>query len=234
MKIVANTKLIRRNARIGVGLSILSLAILGGGFYLSLNSQDPNQFGLIWGALILGFVLSQIGIYYGNRWGRRPRPDEVLDEALKGLDDRYTFYHFSTPVSHLLVGPAGLWVLLPQHQLGKITYAKKRYRQKSGGCLQAYLRFFGQEGIGRPELEASNDMATMTKYLTNHLPNSQIPSIQSALVFINEKTELGDVSEAPMPTLLKGDVKEFIRKAAKDSPLTPLQQKEIQDLFEKK
>jgi len=124
MKIIINEKMIRRNARIGQIATLGGLAILAGGMIISFRKQE--LFLIAWASLILGFILSQIGIYFGNRWGRSPRPDEKLNQALKGLDDRYTIYHYTTPLSHLLIGPAGICVLLTRHQRGRVTYEKGR------------------------------------------------------------------------------------------------------------
>ena len=129
MKIVSNNKLIRRNKKVGNYTTIGSLVILGLGLYLSFaNPQDPNLFTYSLVCLLVGFLLSQVGIFFGNRWGRSPRPDELLNSSLKGLDDKYTLYHYITRVSHLLIGPAGIWVLFPYQQQGMITYNPQKMR----------------------------------------------------------------------------------------------------------
>ena len=114
------------------------LAILGAGIYFSFQSpeQVESQFSLMLAALILGFGVTQLGIYFSQRWGRSPRPDEQLNQKLKGLDDRYSIYHYKSPTAHLLIGPSGIWVLIPKYQRGIITYSKNRWRQKSVGFGQ--------------------------------------------------------------------------------------------------
>ena len=79
MKIITNEKLIKRNARIGSIANTAGLLILVGVMILSF--MNPNFFNLYWIGLFLGFALSQIGIFYRNRWGRQPRPDELLDQG---------------------------------------------------------------------------------------------------------------------------------------------------------
>ncbi len=133
MKIVSNSKLIKRNAKIGQYTSTGALIVLGIGLYLSF--AQPNKFAFSLGALLVGFFLSQVGMYFSNKWGRNPRPDEVIDKSLKGLGRDYTIYHFVTPVSHLLVGPAGIWTITPHYQTGTVIYDKKRWRAKGGGFV---------------------------------------------------------------------------------------------------
>jgi hypothetical protein len=177
-------------------------------------------------ALLVGFGLSQVGIYFGNRWGRRPRPDEVLDLALKGLDGRYSIYHYTTPTSHLLVGPAGVWVLMPRHQSGTITYDdnKNRWRQKGGNL---YLKIFAQENLGRPDLEVGAEINAITSFLEAQLDEENTPEVSAILVMTNEKCII-DADNAPIPTLEAKKLKDFIRKTAKGKPISLDLVREIQ------
>jgi hypothetical protein len=218
MNIVRNEKMVARNAKIGSAITLISLAVLGTGMYITF--KRPDLFSLSIDALLLGFILSQVGIFYTNRWGRKPRPDQVLDQALKGLDKNYTLYHYRTPAAHVLVGPAGIWTLIPKHQRGTITYNKNRWRQKGGGVLQSYLKLFAQEGIGRPDLEIDSDIEGLTKYLKKRLPDIELPEIRSALVFFHPEVVL-EAEDPPAPTLFDKKLKDFIRKTAKEKPITP-------------
>lgn len=216
--------MIRRNARIGMFATLGGLALLLGGVILTI--MRPTQVVYMWLLLIAGFTASQVGIYFGGRFGRSPRPDEQLDQALKGLDERYAIFHYTTAVSHLLVGPAGAWILIPRHQGGKVTYAKGRWRQSKVGCVQSYLRFFGQEGIGRPDLDVPIETQSLTKFFHKKHPDLEVPTFQAAVVFTNNIVEL-EVGEAPVPSLPAKELKEFIRKKAKEASFPMTKAKEI-------
>ncbi len=228
MNINSNDSLIKRNARIGQYTSIAGLLVLGGGLYISFTR--PEQFGLSWGALLIGFVLSQIGLYFGNRWGRSPRPDEVLNQALKGLDKSYTLFHYRAPASHVLVGPAGVWVLLPRHQGGTITFEKGRWRHRGGGIGFQFRKFFAQEGLGRPDLEIPGEVAPIEKMLKKAYGDEEAPPVQAALVFTNPAVEI-NAEEAPVPTLPAKKLKEFIRKQAKQKSLSQSQADTVRRLI---
>ncbi len=220
MKVVTNTKLIKRNAKIGQVTSIGALVVLGIGLYISFKMPDKFAYSL--GALLIGFFMSQIGMYYGNRWGRSPRPDEMIDKGLKGLGREYTVYDYVTAVPHLLVGPAGIWTLMPYYQSGRIVYEKKRWKSRGGGFLQSYLRLFGQENIGRPEIESESGIASINRYLTRIMPEgSEIPPIRSLLLFTSSKVEL-NVEDAPLPTITPKDLKDFLREKSKEQPIGDL------------
>ena len=221
MKIIRNDKLIHRNSRIGGIATVAGLALLIGGMVFTVTIHNTAQVGYSWLLLIAGFITSQVGVYFGGRFGRSPRPDEEIDKALKGLDERYAIFHYTTPVAHLLVGPAGVWNFIARHQGGKVSFAKGRWRQSRSGCAQTYLRLFAQEGIGRPDLDIPVDTQALQKFFQKKHADLEVPTIQSAVVFTNANTEL-DVAEAPAPTMLAKDLKEFIRKKAKDAsfPMT--------------
>ena len=216
MKIVSNNKLIRRNKRIGNYTTIGSLVILGLGLYISFTAQTSDGFLVSLVCLLLGFLASQVGIFFGNRWGRSPRPDEHLNNALKGLDDKYILYHYTTNVSHLLVGPAGIWILAPYQQQGKITYnpEKLRWNQKGGNW---YMKLFGQESLGRPDQEVNSSLADVNSYLQKNVEIEGLPEPEAVLVFVHPKAEV-DAPNAHFPTLQVDKLKDFIRRQAKEKP----------------
>jgi hypothetical protein len=224
MEIITNDQLVRRNARIGQITSIGGLLVLAGGMVISFSR--PELFFLSMAALLGGFTLSQVGIYFGNRWGRRPRPDELLNQALKGLDGRYSLYHYITPAAHLLVGPVGVWALMPRNQRGTITYDNGRWKQKGGNL---YLKIFAQEGLGRPDLEIASEINAVQRYLNDILGEEEkVPEVQAALIFTNDNVEvLAD--DAPVPTLQIRRLKDFVRKTAKSKPISMEKAKEIQE-----
>jgi len=229
MNIIKNETLIKRNARIAKYTMFAGLLVLAGGMFASFRFPDKVYISL--GALMGGFLLSQIGIFFTNRWGRRPRPDEHLDQALKGLDKKYTLFHYTTPVPHLLVGPAGLWILLPFHQGGTITFEKGRWRQRGGNL---YLKLFAQEGLGRPELEVGAGFERIHNYLEKKLAEDEMPTIQSALVFTNPKVVIDISTEAntPAETLPVSKLKDLMRKSAKGKALSTEKAIMIQNIFE--
>lgn len=222
MKIVADTRLIQRNKKIGSITTFVALGILGIGLYYSFT--QPEKVSITFGALLLGFLLSQIGIYFTNRWGRSPRPDELLTSALKGLENSYVLYHYKAGVPHLLVGPAGIWGLIPVTAGGTITFDtnRMRFRQKGGNF---YFKLFGQENIGRPETEAQYVAADFAKFARRRFPEIELPEIQTVLVFTNKKAVL-EIDETPIPAVPLEKLKDFIRKRSKEKsvPVSLIQQ----------
>jgi hypothetical protein len=182
-------------------------------------------------ALVFGFLLTQIGLYMGNRWGRSPRPDEQLDAGLKGLPGEFTIYHYTAPAANLLVGPAGVWVLLVYRQRGAVTYVKNRWRVGGGGLLQAYMSIFGQEGIGRPDVDAENEIRAVKKFLATHLDENEIPAVNAALIFTNELVEI-QTDDAPLPAMKLKQLKDYMRQKAKQVKMPALLTDKIKSAIE--
>jgi len=214
MKIISNDKLIKRYGTLGKYLNIAALVVLFGGMALTYFRADLFYVALI--ALFAGFILSQVSVFFINRWGRVPRPDQQITSSLKGLTNDYTLYHYNTPVSHLLVGPSGVWAILPYYQRGRITYENKKLKQKGGGIGLAYLKIFAQEGIGRPDLDAKSDVEKITSFLSKKLA-SEIPLVSAAIVFTDKRADV-QADSAPIPTLTADKLKDYIRRQAKENP----------------
>jgi hypothetical protein len=227
MKIYSNNKLIKRNHLVGNVTSFLSIAVLGAGMYFSFTDKDGSKLPFTFTALILGFLLFQFGNYFTGRWGRSPRPDELISQSLKGLDDRYSLYHYTTPIPHLLTGPAGIFCLIPFTQAGNIKYdqVKGRWKQTGGN---AFMKIFGGENLGKPENEArytADDAQKLIRKMGFNLDN--IP-VESILVFLNPKTSL-HVEESPVIATTGEKLKDTIRKRIKDKPILESILKEIQE-----
>ena len=229
MKIIKNEKLIERNGKIGQWVSMAALLVLGLGMYISFTKPEWFSYSLV--SLVVGFILTQIGMYMGNRWGRSPRPDEKIDSGLKGLHSEFNIYHYSTPVSHLLVGPAGVWVIIPYHQKGKVEYRGNRWRLSGGGFLQGYMRLFGQEGIGNPEAEAGTEIDSLRKFFSRKMQEAEIPDIHAVFVFTNDQVEL-DAGESPTPALKLKQLKEYIRQKVKEKQLGKITLESIKSVLQ--
>ncbi|MGC1378048.1 MAG: NERD domain-containing protein, partial [Anaerolineales bacterium] len=223
MNVFTNEKTIRRKGKIGNYASLAGTGLLLFTAYFIFRLGDPqfakdnpNYSWLMLLIMIVGFALVQAGTHYMNRFGRSPRPDEALTATLKGLTKDYTLYHYLTPVNHLLVGPAGVWVIECYYQRGQISYKGGRWQQKGGGFFVAYMKIFGQEGLGRPDLDVKADTESLSDALKKVL-GDDTPPINVALVFTNNQAEVA-ADNAPNPTLKLKDLKDYLRKYAKTNP----------------
>lgn len=232
MRIFTNEKLYKRNTRLAFATNLAGMFFLLASVYVLFSG---TQLGLYLLFLLLGIICMQTGVYFG-RWNRRP--DLALNHALKSVDDSYTLYHYTTPVSHMLLGPSGIWILLPRHTRGGVTFdqRRQRWRLKTKG----FLARFGQESIGRPIMEASMEAENLDRFLQKHWKDGGDPSlhsggalrVQAALVFVDESTEVEAVGNAPIPTVGIKKLKQILLKADEKSRLTRDEVKKLSTLFE--
>lgn len=213
MKIITNEKLIKRNSQIGYWAMLLSPATL----VLSAILRE-SKVGLSLLVFTLGVVFFQIGKLL-RKFGRGA--DLELNKALERLGNDYTLYHFSTPVSHLLVGPAGVWILVPRYAKGIITYKVKRNRWKlvrSG--VFAKLTGFLREGLGRPDLEFFAEANALDRFLEKRWERDAALHVEAALLIMDEKSVI-EVEDAPVPTIHLGSLRQFLRGKEKDNKTPP-------------
>jgi hypothetical protein len=214
MKIITNEKLIKRNNRIGQITSIGSLVVLAVGMFYSFKDEGGTYMSFTFTTLILGFILFQVGNFYLNRFGKSPRPDELISQSLKGLDDHYSLYHFTTSATHLLVGPAGIFSILPYGQEGTLFYdaAKKQWRQKGGNF---FMKIFAQEGLGRPVGEAEIAKEELERFLLKVGVSKEKAVGTPILLFTNEKATI-EGEGSPVAYTTSGKFKDLLRRKAKE------------------
>jgi hypothetical protein len=95
-----------------------------------------------------------------------------------------------------------------------------------GGFLQSYMRIFGQESLGRPDIEINSELNNLQKYLTKKLDGSSIPEINPLMIFTNDAVEI-ESEDAPLPAIKLKQAKEFIRQKAKERKLSTMSIQEI-------
>lgn len=239
MKVYRNLSAIRTKEQRGRRITLAGLMIL---FVGLLSSFIPNwypptepsanpiinflQFNwayISFGALAIGFIASNIGSYYINRFAARrwpgtkqiARPDELLERSLKGFDDKYNLFLWSLPQSnYMLSGPSGIYLFAVKGDKGKVTVEGDRWREAFS--IGRFFTAFTREGLGNPTRELNEEAEQVRVLLQQGEASGQLSfdtgdvPIQTAVVFINPVVKL-DANNPSTPALTTGDVKKFIR-----------------------
>jgi len=191
------------------------LFLLGGFVLLFLLPEDPYVYVYQIVALIAGFSLSQYGAYLTHRYGRSPRPDEVLDDAVKSVAREGRMYHYLLPTPHVLLTKTGPIVFVLKYQVGNISAVEDRWTQKGIG----FRRYFGQEGLGNPSKDAASSITAMANYIREHAPEIEEVPIAAMIVFTSKNITNLAVSEADFPAMHATKVKGFLRQKGIGKPL---------------
>lgn len=157
----------------------------------------PSLTGYAYVLMIVGMGSSMIGIYFANRWVRKPRPEESLAKALKSFDDHYRLYHYpSLPCDHLLLTPNGVVILEVFNLSGSFSY--KQGRWKEAMTIGRALRYIVEEHIGDPVLMAKQISQELDRRFRGEFGSEVTIPIKSVVIFTHPAVEL-DVDESPVP-----------------------------------
>jgi hypothetical protein len=130
MKSYVNEPYIRRRKGIGRWTMYGGIALSIGAVVLIFQNESAFLLSLI--GVLVGTLLSQVGMVIYGRFGREPRMDEVLDGVMKGLDDEYALFHYYLGTDHALFTPAGPYAILPKLEEGEINFEDGSWVQIGG------------------------------------------------------------------------------------------------------
>jgi hypothetical protein len=93
------------------------------------------------------------------------------------------------------------------------------------------MRVFGQEGLGRPDIEMETEVGNVQKYLAKELDESAVPEVKPMMVFTNDEVIL-DAGDATVPALKLKQIKDFFRQKAREKPLSQSHLAAVKAAFE--
>jgi hypothetical protein len=217
---------IAHGARLGKILVFGSLGFLVAGLVIAVRMREVYHLWISLGCLVIALVGSTVGFAYMNRWVRQPRADQALDQGLKGFDDHFHLYHYLLPAPHVLLSPAGLFVLTPMGQDGVIRYVEGQFHRRfSPGRA---LRFLSEEGLGRPFAEGDSQVGSLRQFLLQH--GIAGVDIQNVIVFYHPRVQI-EVTDPPRPVVVPKGIKRIVRSQP-EGRLSPGIYRQLQELFE--
>jgi len=214
VKVVRDEKLIASRGRLGKIASFTGLAILLLGLILSFY---PPFFMASLLCLLAGLIVSNIGTYNLNRWVKRPRSDEVIARALKGLDDRFWLFSYVFPAEHVILAPSGLYVVNPKPHDGEISCEGDKWRRKFK--WSRLLRALYEEGLGNPTAEVIAQADKMREFLRSKLSEEDEIEVREVILFTNPGVRL-ELKAPAVPVLTPKALKTHIRRKDKSSGLS--------------
>jgi hypothetical protein len=204
MKVFIDKSKIRKRAELSNLASIGGLFLLLASVLLPLFL--PKAVTISYILMAAGLGISMVGIYYANRWVRKPRPEDRLDLALKGLADSHHLYHYpSLPTDHLLLTPNGILILETISLAGSFTYKDSRWREAM--TIGRALRSIVEEHVGDPIKSALRTEQVLQEQLAG-VVSAKVP-IKAVVVFVHPNVDL-KVDKPSIPVLLADKLKKQI------------------------
>jgi hypothetical protein len=157
------------------------------------------------GSLMLfgGFALAMVGIYYANRWVKKPRPELILEKSLKGLSDTHRLYHYTRLGDHILLTPNGVVALETVNLEGKFTYQSGKWKQKM--TISRAMRYLVEEKLGDPVAAAESSMELVKRFLLGSASEDQESQVRSipiqALVVFSHPMAQVTAKDSPLPVV---------------------------------
>jgi hypothetical protein len=249
VQVVVNEQHISVRARRAQLHTWAGLAFMLGGFGITFLGIE--YIGWSYACLFAGLFFFNAGARDRLRFVRRPREDELVAGALRGLDHRYRLIQYlpGVPASHVLVTPGGVFVFELRHHFGSITVTGTRYERRWNWLL--LIGSLAEGGIGNPARDAERAAAAVRDYLAKKLaaPSGdeidqaasradaapavaadQIP-VYPVVLFTNPRAHV-TVHDAAVPTLTTRDLKSWLRKQVQRVKLSASVQKQMYHAFE--
>lgn len=234
MQLVANKQLVRNRVRLGGGLYAVSLGV----FLLGLVVTRPADEAAASASLVASYATIGIGMVLWlaamsqlRRWGPRQKQEQVLADAISDLDDRYKLYAFlsSQMPEYVLVGPAGVHVLVVKNERGRITCSRDRWRKAGQHALFAAF----DPPLGNPSAAAQDGIRKVRQVL-EAAGLSDVP-VAALVVFVHDKAQL-QVEGCTTPVVKLRTLKDALLRASgrgKHVALTAARVREVRAIFDR-
>lgn len=216
-QIVTNTPLVERNARYGRWITTASLLVILAPLAFTLpslfsgqNDIPGNELFIMYGALILGLVLSNVGGYFLNRWGFKYY--EAVGNALKGTDKKFRLYNYSLPVNNVLLTPYDVTVLLLKNLDGKVTVNSGGWHMNVN--ILRFLRWFSTEQLGDPTKDLEIQKEKLRAFIADRLGENFKAPIDGLIVFTNPRTTI-EVTNVDLPIVFLPKSEDALKNALK-------------------
>ena len=215
MKILIDQAQVQRKRRLSNVASIGGLFLLLASVVLPLIRTEYAIYSTI--LMVLGLAVAMIGIYFANRWVKKPRPEDRLDDALKSLSDFHCLYHYpKLPCDHVLLTPWGVLVLETINLEGEFHYREGRWKEKMG--LGRALRYIVEEHLGNPIKSALASEAYLKSRLNENIPTGREIPVHSVVVFVHPSAVL-DVENPETPVCKVDKLRRYVNIKAGKLPV---------------
>jgi hypothetical protein len=218
MQTVTNTHLVESRGKLGKRLPWLGMAFLFGAVFMPFRPElEPWSFPV----MLFGFVVTNIGMFYFNRYVRLPLPQDILDKELKGLDNRYRLFNYLGPTDHVLITPTGILAITLRRMGGDIRCQGEKWSMKTG--LLSKLRFFSEDQLGSPAFDLRRDISKVQSLLEARLPvaEDEKPVPVGGFVFFSNPDANLTLEDASVRILSTKNMKDYLRKLATGERLSP-------------
>lgn len=207
MKSIINQRKVARRAALSNIASIGGLLALLASVVIPLFRPQYTSYS--YGLMIAGLGIAMTGIYFANRWVKKPRPEISLDMALKSLSNAHRLYHYpSLPSDHVLLTPNSLVVLETVNLASHFTYKNGRWRERFG--VGRALRYIVEEHLGDPFKSARSSVQFLEDQLSQVIEGAAHMPVKAVVVFTHPAAWI-EVENPPLPVCKVDKLKKYLQ-----------------------
>jgi hypothetical protein len=197
-------------------------------FFVGSIIAFQGNVGLLFAAyaiVIFGFILFNSGLQGVAKWGRKIRNDQLIDNELRRLSDRYTIIHYprigTRTIDHILVHETGLIAMTTKEVLGRVEVQGSTYRKVGSGALG---RMFGMGGpqLGQPTIENGADRKALLEVLAKEAAVRSWPTdvpVDGLVVFVAPNVVLSTSENADPPAVKLKDLLPWVQAHTRGMPI---------------
>jgi hypothetical protein len=169
------------------------------------------------GFLLIGYLFLRINMSMSSRWEAKPRIDELLTSALKGLPAEFTLAHYVTYNAHILVGPKNVYLLDTTDFSGEVYFNETKNHwaiKRMGNAAERLIKREHFPNTRKTRIQALKDWGKMLAHLKKTKSKAgfeNIPEPEYLMVLLNEKSSVPQV-DAFAAFIRLDKLKDVIRK----------------------
>jgi len=176
-------------------------------------------------AVVIGFVLFNSGLQGIAKWGRKVRNDQLVDQELRRLSDRYTLVHYprigNRTLDHVLVHETGLLVMSTKEVIGRVEVRGAKYRKPGQSMIGRFIGMGGPQ-LGQPPTENGLDRKALLEALAAAAAERNWPTdvpVDGLIVFVAPRLVLNADDAAEPPAVKLTELLGWVQSHTRGMPI---------------
>lgn len=176
-------------------------------------------------AVVIGFVLFNSGLQGIAKWGRKVRNDQLVDQELRRLSDRYTLIHYprigNRTLDHVLVHETGVLVMTTKEVIGRVEVRGTKYRKPGQSAIGRFIGMGGPQ-LGQPPLENGLDRKALLESLAAAAAERNWPTdvpVDGLVVFVAPRLALNADDAADPPAVKLTELLGWVQSHTRGMPI---------------
>ncbi|MFN2114794.1 MAG: hypothetical protein ACK2T6_03700 [Anaerolineae bacterium] len=243
MKVRTNEALVAKRRRTALLLSLGGIAVLGVGLAINMKGWGGAAgasgdlapgvpfASLPYFALVIGTIMSWIGISISDRWSLPPRADLALEHGLKGAGQAYTLYNWLLPAEHVLLAPWGLAVIAVNNCDGPVEVKGSRWRDARPIWRRALS--VGRRPVRDPRRRLGIETAALASAIAARDADSELGDVTvEGLAVFSQPAVSVSATEPSVPALRTDELAAWLRDKAKSPSMSPGRRRRLERLLD--